>query len=235
VDLGDIFKDGKGQRYILLAQPCDLMVRSNGRRAYDDKCTRQVTLAELIIKASSQEIKPSWAEIAWYDETTGASGYVDFAKSHHVRLAVLDLCVLTTDGSASIDLQGECPLGLIEPWQKHFEDLKKIFSSALRRYHELQERKVKAELQRAMLPTASLSASFVVSVDGNVVRYGVRRVGRLNQPRAGALLTSFAQYRSRAAFEHDLDHRSPLGGCGDDEVDDAEPGSQEEGRGKEDG
>lgn len=32
VDLGDIFETSKGQRYILLAQPCDLMVRSNGRR-----------------------------------------------------------------------------------------------------------------------------------------------------------------------------------------------------------
>ena len=29
---GDIFDDGKGQKYILLAQPCDLMVRSKGNR-----------------------------------------------------------------------------------------------------------------------------------------------------------------------------------------------------------
>lgn len=176
----------------------------------------------MIGKANSQE-KQSWAEIAWYDETTGASGYVDFAKSHHVRLAVLDLCVLTADGSASIDLQGESPVGLIEPWQKHFEGLKKLFGGALRGYRELEKKNVTAELRKLALPTASLSAKFEVRVEGNVVKYDMRRVSRLNQPRAGALLTSFAQYRSRAAFEHDLDHRNPLSGSGS-EGDDVESG-----------
>jgi hypothetical protein len=218
VDLGDIFADAKGRRYILLAQPCDLMVRSNGRRAYDDKCTRQVTLSELIV-TNPQEIKQGWAEIAWYDETTGASGYVDFAKSHHIRLAVLDLCVLNADGSASIDVQGECSIGLIEPWQRHFEDLKKLFGGALRKYRELEKKDVAAGLKSLALPAASLSAKFEVRIEGNVIKYDVRRVGHLNQPRAGALLTSFAQYRSRAAFEHDLDLRTPFPGSGSEDSD----------------
>jgi hypothetical protein len=225
IDLGDILEDSKGQRFILLAQPCDLMVRPNGRRAYDDKCTRQVALAELTVKANPQEIKQGRAEIAWYVETTGASGYVDFAKSHDVRLAILDLCVLTADGSAAIDVQGECPVGLIEPWLKHFEGLKKLFSGALQGYYDLEKKNVAAKLKKLALPAASLSAKFEVHVDGKVVKYDVRRVGRLNQPRAGALLTSFAQYRSRAAFEHDLDHRSPLNASGNED-DDVEHGCQ---------
>ncbi len=226
VDLGDIFEDGKGRLFILLSQPCDLMVRPNGRRAYDSRCTRQVTLSELRIDVDPRDVKASWAEISWYDEVTGAPAYVDFSRSHVVRLAVLDLCVLNTDGTASIDVQSECPIRLIEPWQKHYPRLKNLFNSALSRYRELETKSVTDEQKRLMLPVASLSAKFKVSVDGNFVKYDVRRVRRLNQPRAGALLTRIAQFSSRAAFEHDLDHRSPSTGDNDEEpvcqVNDAE-------------
>lgn len=211
VDLGDIFEDDKGRRYILLSQPCDLMVRPNGRRAYDDKCIRQVPLCELVVEINpkdSKKIKESWNEITWYNENTGASAYVDFAKSHDTRLAVLDLCVLTVDGKASIDVQGESPSGLIAPWKRHFDRLRKLFSTALDRYRKLEMASMAEELKMLMLPAASLSPKFGGSIAGNIVTYNVRRVGRLNQPRAGALLTSFAHYRSRAAFEHDLDHRN---------------------------
>ena len=38
IELGDIFeKVTNRRRYILLMQPCDLMVRGNGKRSYDDK------------------------------------------------------------------------------------------------------------------------------------------------------------------------------------------------------
>lgn len=213
IDLGDVFQDGRGTRYILLSQPCDLMVRSTGRRAYDDKCTRQVVLAELVRATGKSGLKDYWEKIDWFDEATGQPAYVDFAKAHDVRLAVLDLCVLNDDGRASIDVSGAAPGGLIDPWQKHGEKVRKMFRTATNRFNELEKnlkkKQEKDTLRKALLPTASLSARFDVNVSGDVVTYDVKRVGRLLQPRAGAILTRFAQYRSRAAFEHDLDHRAP--------------------------
>lgn len=213
IDLGDVFQDGRGTQYILLSQPCDLMVRSNGRRAYDDKCNRQVVLADLIRATGESAPKDYWEKIDWFDEATGQPVYVDFAKVHDVRLAVLDLCVLNKDGKASIDINGAAPGGLIDPWQKHGEKVRKMFRAATNRFNELgkniQKNQDKDTLRKALLPMASLSARFDVNVSGDVVRYDIKRVGRLLQPRAGALLTRFAQYRSRAAFEHDFDHRTP--------------------------
>ncbi|MCB9688815.1 MAG: hypothetical protein H6735_27490 [Alphaproteobacteria bacterium] len=209
IDLGDLFQDARGTQFILLSQPCDLMVRSNGRRSYDDKCTRQVVLAEIVRPAGQSGPKDSWEKIDWYDEATGQPAYVDFANAHDVRLAVLDLCVLNEDGKASIDVDVAGSSGLIEPWQKHCEKVRRLFRAAIERYKELEKKQVKNEIKKALLPAASLSARFDAGVDGSVLTYEIRRVGRLLQPRAGAVLTHFAQYRSRAAFEHDLDHRTP--------------------------
>jgi hypothetical protein len=208
IDLGDFFQDARGTQYILLSQPCDLMVRPNGRRAYDEKCTRQVALVEFVRNTGEKEPKVSWEKIDWYDEGTGSPAYLDFAIAHDVRLAVLDLCVLNEDGKAKIDVNGETPGGLIDSWQKHCTSVRNLFRTAANRYKDLGKKKVKDDIKKFLLPAASLSARFDVSVNGDVVSYEIQRVGRLLQPRAGTLLTRFAQYRSRAAFEHDLDHRT---------------------------
>lgn len=216
IDLGDIFQDARGTQYILLSQPCDLMVRANGRRAYDDKCIRQVVLAEIVQTSGDKVPKESWEKIDWYDETTGMPAYVNFAKTHDVRLAVLDLCVLNQGGEASIDVNGAPPNELIDPWQKHYDRVRQVFKKALGRYRDLEQKTVDDDTNRLLLPAASLSARFDVSVNGDVVSYELKRVGRLMQPRAGAILTRFAQYRSRAAFEHDLDHRTTKTATGGD-------------------
>lgn len=206
LDVGDIFEGGTGRRYIILAQPCDLMVRPNGGRSYDDKNGRCAALVELIVKGSRSPSKPSCAEVPYYEEGSGQSAFVDFAKVHHVQLAVLDLCALSPTGDAAIDVDAACPEFAIDPWKKRYENLKSLFASALQRYSELAKKQVGKGIEQLGLPIACTTVRFSVEVQGRRIRYGLKRVARLNQPRSGALLTAFAQYLSRAAFEHSFEH-----------------------------
>jgi len=212
LDLGDVFeRESNCRQYILLAQPCELMVRGNGKRSYEDeKLGRTGALVELTVDRTGEDDKERWAELSFFDRVTGAKIYADFAKAYQVKLAVLDLCALRTDGVATVDKDGECPGVVIESWARRYERLQKYFSAAFGRYEELAERGVKNELKALALPTLSETLRVSSSFDGSTLRYDLKRVMRLRQPRSGALLTAFAQYHARAAFEHPFDHRVPM-------------------------
>ena len=136
IELGDIFEDTLShQRYILLAQPCDLMVRGTGKRSYEDRRHgRTGALVELIVdpgdedssgettegerakqkKAREEKTKEKmaqgiWVELPFYDEDPRRSAFANFAKVHQVQLAVLDLCALRADGIAGINVDTACP------------------------------------------------------------------------------------------------------------------------------
>jgi hypothetical protein len=210
IELGDIFEDAKGRRYLLLAQPCDLMVRPNGKRNYDDKCGRTAALIELIVGEPPLDARPRLVEVPLHDEGTGRSAFVDFGKAHQVQLSVLDLCALNQEGEAVIDVDRPCPSIVLGPWVRRYGDLRRLYQTALKRYEKLAAKQLTEELKNLGLPVACTTARFKATIDGTVLRYELHRRGRLNQPRSGALLTAFAQYQSRAAFEHDLDDRGSV-------------------------
>ena len=115
IDLGDIFQfNSNGRHYILLAQPCDLMVRKDGMRNYEDnRFGRTAAMVELVFDAA--EKRGNWGELPFYEEETGQFAFANFAKVYHVPLVVLDLCAVRSDGSAGIDVNAERPKLLIEP------------------------------------------------------------------------------------------------------------------------
>lgn len=209
IELGDIFERiSTRRRYILLAQPCDLMVRRNGKRSYDNKCGRTAALVELAFDAERRVIydgkkkKESWGELAYYHEDTGGSAFVEFAKVHQALLAVLDLCVFDTDGIAKINVDGACPDLLNQPWKKRYKRMKQLFRAALERYGRLRSKQLPDALNLLALPGLAATCGLHATVDNRTVEYDLRRVMRLRQPWSGALLTAFAQYQARAAFEH---------------------------------
>ena len=216
IELGDIFeKEPNGKRYMLLVQPCDLMVRSDGKRSYDDRLGRTGTIVELVVAAEKQ--KESWGELPFYDDETGSSVFADFAKVHQARLAVLDLCAIGADGMAKVDVNAPCSDLLIEPWKQRYPRLQTFFRTALERYGQLGDRQLSDELMSLALPRMSETVSVQVGTDDNAIRYGLKRVMRLRQPWSGALLTAFAQHHARAAFQHPFAHRieTQMDGNGD--------------------
>ena len=204
IELGDIFEtESNKKRYILLAQPCDLMVRPNGKRNYDAKLGRTAALVELVDEKAGEAV--SWEELPFYDNETGKSAFAKFSKAHQVQLVVLDLCAIRADGSAVIQVDAASPELLIPPWKARYIELNRVFKTALERWDRLGNRQVDNELKSLALPRFSTTVRVDAAVQGETVRYSLKRVMRLRQPRSGALLTSFAQYQSRAAFEHVFD------------------------------
>ena len=210
LELGDIFETSAGRQYILLTQPCDLMVRKSGKRNYEDKFGRTGALVELVAPHATKRAKESWQKVPFYNPKTGAPAYADFAKVHQVQLAVLDLCAFQEDGSAEIEIGVACPGRLIEPWKKRYERLQSFFATALDGYEELRIKQVKDELKLLALPVPSTTIQLAATVSGKTVGYDLKRMMRLLQPWSGFLLTAFAQYQARAAFEHPFDHRLPM-------------------------
>ena len=201
IDLGDVFELGlSGKHYILLAQPCDLMVRKHGMRNHEDnKFGRTAALVELVL--GTAEKRESWGELPFFEEKIGKSAFANFAKVRHVPLAVLDLCTIRSDGSAEFDVSAKRPHLLIEPWKVRHEKLFRYFQKALVQYETLKNAAIDDEIASCTLPGSSTALQLGPAVDGNTLKYNLKRKLRLRQPWSGALLTEFAQYQARAAFE----------------------------------
>ena len=206
LELGDVFENAStGRRYILLVQPCDLMVRPDGTRSHDGKLGRMGTMVELVLGGAKE--KDWWGDLPFYDERTGKSAFANFARAHQVRLAVLDLCVIGTDGVAEVGVHSACPELVIEPWRARFARLQKFFRGVLDGYGQLDKKQVGKRLRALALPRLSTTLSVAATANSQTVRYDFKRVLRLRQPWSAALFTAYAQYLARTAFEHPLEHR----------------------------
>ena len=204
IELGDIFCIGPNDKlFMLLAQPCDLVVRDGGKRNHEtSKLQRMVAVAELV--RDQDEKRESWGRLPFYEEATGKPAFVNFGKVHQVPLAVLDLCVLSGDGSAAINVEGRAPPVLVEPWTARHKRLTRIFGAAAKTHEELTKKGIGGDEARLALPGWWNTLALEPAVVGKTVQYTVQRTIRLRQPWSGALLTEFAQYQARAAFEHDF-------------------------------
>jgi hypothetical protein len=206
LDLGDIFEITKNETtklYILLAQPCDLMVRSNGKRSginegifvRVDKKSNEFKLSEL-----------KYYNLYYFTPETEEEYFVDFRRPITINLNILDLCVFDELGRTRIVLDDEPPVGLIPSWNARYGRLREYFKKSvtkLQKYLNVLDK----DAHDFLLPCASQERQFKpafilapLSID-----YGFKRIGRLRQPAAGELLSLFANYNARAAFDHELD------------------------------
>ncbi len=208
IELGDIFERTSGDKYkkfIVLAQPCDLMVRSNGKR---HEAISEVILAEIVDitdEATKSQSQETHFELPYYS-SDGKSQYVSFRKRHTVKLCVLDLCVYQDDGSSIIKLSDSCSDNIIPAWKHHYDELQKIANKQINRYTQLQRENARREILALAIPQSSNDNLFKGKIDPTErsISYECRRVGRLCQPQALAMLTKFANYLARAAFEVDF-------------------------------
>lgn len=217
IDIGDVFRFSTNEKYyILLAQPCDLMVRKDGMRSYEDnRFGRMAAVVELVFGCA--EKRENWGELPFYEEDTGRPAFVNFARVYNVPLVVLDLCAVCKDGSALIDVSAECPALLIEPWKLRYGRLRKFFCNALGRYEELIKKDLDEETASFALPGSTTSLKLRTVIAGKTLKYGVKRMLRLRQPWSGALLTKFAQYQARTAFDHYFGHPTEAPTSADDD------------------
>ena len=207
VEIGDIFEkindDGSKKQYMLLAQPCDLMVRRDGSR---HPTVVEAILAEIVNQPGNDG---TTFELPYFGDD-GGSRHVHFRKRHTIPLMILDLCVYRNDGSLHITKTAECPESVIPTWRNHYamvqEEWRKVFEYRDEILGARAQGHISKNLLTRMVARLVVAAPFKVlaSTDANTLILNGSRIARLNQPHAGAALTRFAQYFAREAFEHDF-------------------------------
>jgi hypothetical protein len=214
IELGDIFvKEGGAKQYILLAQPCDLMVRSSGIR----KTTiTEALLARIVnrlpVNKSGIPTDPeNYYELQYFDEDDGSSRYVSFRETQAVKLDVLDMCAYNADGVARLKVDNECPPNLIPAWEKHHSVLCRHAAEIIEKYRGLADRGIATDVLKLTIPQSSNEKLFAAEINlpQNTIKYKCKRLGRLRQPQATAMLSRFANYMARAALEMDFGRELP--------------------------
>ncbi|WP_337175103.1 hypothetical protein [Paludisphaera sp.] len=233
IDLGDIFEivPGPGapaKHYILIAQPCDMMVRFEDPAGERKRGISDGMMLEVISETANSggpsaacqfKYDPGLMARLDYYHPSGAHAYVDFATARPVNLAILDLCVMREDGKAELAaFDRTIPDGLIPSWRLHHYNLRVKLRGAGDRWHEITQACSGVDKQHKPKLNNAIKASEFGAVFGpnlwipftptrkgkdTHISFNCRRIRRLNQPWSGALLTLYTQYLSRAAFEHD--------------------------------
>jgi hypothetical protein len=206
LELGDIFiKTNTESRkcYILLAQPCDLMVRSDGRRKPE---VVHVPLAEI---APAPDRPQFSEEMEYFGESPSKNWYVKLKRVHQVRVNLLDLCTFNDEGSATMQVDDEPPDSIRPAWKARYAILAKLFGRLLKQLDVLSPsegelpgvKEIKSGLMSDLLDEGLFKGKAFNQNDRPIIAYNCRRVCRLSRARAFGLLMIYTGLLSRPAYD----------------------------------
>jgi hypothetical protein len=207
VALGDVFERGDGAHYVVVSQPCDLEVRSKGIREPD---LSHVTLAKINTAGAADGRRFDLFALPYFHRGKGESAYVELGRPKTVRAAILDSCVLNEDGRARLTLDADPPALLLPYWQLRLRELAKIFKKALADGAKLGPN-ASSESGKAIAGNFKLDPFPILVLDAEekVIEWDCRRIRRICDPYARALLARFSQYYARDAYLHDIARGEP--------------------------
>lgn len=201
----------KAKYLILLAQPCDLAIRSNGARSND---LSYVRLAPLVLPRDRNISQPGGSsatvfDLPFFHDASGAGVEVKLSQQLIAPLTALDMCAFSQDGRAQLRVDQNVPDHVLPNWQKRFTKLQKWVRDTVKQYAEMSPDTIPASgaqvLTRALTGTGAWpDLPSRISVGGKAVHYGIRRVTRLREPYRSALLTRMAHREARDAFDPSL-------------------------------
>lgn len=213
LELGDIFERvgaDSVKKYILLAQPCDLMVRRNGKREPE---LNRIPLAEVVIAKE----KPGYAEeMPYFDSSPGTKWFVKFKSIHFVRPCILDLCVFNKAGVAKITIDEIAPSGIRPSWRARYDILNRYWRRKTHKTGILDPApNENRALKQFKLTIANDFSELLFGDDlfkGNITKNGevcsvtfdCKRIGRLSHARAIGLLMLYTATLTRPAYDRDF-------------------------------
>jgi len=234
LELGDIFEKvdmASTKKYVLLAQPCDLMVRRNGERQ-PDLChipVAEVATEEEASPASEEHHEPQRVALAevvttekaprycehmpYFGNSPSQKWYVNFKRIHFVRLSILDLCVFNEDGIARLIVGGSAPSGIRPPWKARHGVLSKQFQRRVRKAGVLcpdanepgevtqYKKKISQEIGSLFFGDDLFKGAVEMTNGTSTVSFDCRRVGRVSRARALGLLMSYTSTLGRPAYD----------------------------------
>ncbi|MHC8949742.1 hypothetical protein [Sphingobacterium hungaricum] len=212
---GDILKI-QDNEYILLVQPCNIALRSNGIR---DRKYNLGLLVELEIIKREDFTKYKKGQLATLEIIEDVSLPADsikiarFSTFQSVSLSPLDLTVFNKDGIARINLkEPENTSNIIqESWKKRYKFLHKEFAEfaeGIKTYNKLRIAN-KSILKKSIFNSSIFSGYRIdnensLSKRGTLLELNIERIAHYKSPYSDDLLQKFMLYLSRNAFEHDF-------------------------------
>ncbi len=177
---GDVFqKTATASHFVLLGQPCDLMVRSNG-----DRAAREGILVRVRPFAAARGSGGRFFEVPPLDSSD--SWALDFRQWASVNLDCLEWASFNNDGRVFFSPSSDPPMGLLPGWERRFVSAKNKFK----------------EGKSYCLSLGDIPGAATIATAAGVA-FPYRRVARLRAPRAAAAYAAFAAFHARAAFDHD--------------------------------
>jgi len=201
IELGDLIeRRSDKQVWVVLAQPCRLMVRAKGKR--EPELTHMI-LAKLLERPATEHDLFSEFELPYYRPESDTSAAVALSRIAYVRAVILDACVLNDDGVSRLDLRRDPPAALLPHWQTRSNELRKVGKMLFDRTGRakagtLDEKAITGHYRN------DLFEPVLVDRENQRIEWDCARIGRVGEPYARALLTRFSQYDARDAFLSDL-------------------------------
>jgi hypothetical protein len=201
IELGDLIeRRSDGQAWVVLSQPCNLMVRVKGKREPE---LTHVVLGKLVERPAGRRELFSEFELPYYRPDSERTTVVALSRIAYVRAVIVDACVLNDDGVARLDLRLDPPARLLPHWLTRYKELGKVGKMLFDR-----TARVKAGTLDANAITGHYKDDLFVPVlvdrESERIEWDCRRIGRVGEPYARALLTRFSQYDARDAYLNDL-------------------------------
>lgn len=209
---GDLFEllTDKPETWVLIVQPCDVVVRGNGERNRENTFKVAVLAPIRIVTGRLGQADGQSFELPRFGDDGLSHGIVEFAKGSTASLRVLDLAVLNRDGKCEFDpaakLEGENYYS--RGWQRRAQRLSDDFGKTAKSIAD-EIKKLKGGdkiVIKALLPRAGMGAKLGNRGDfkDGKFSYPLRRIGRVRDPLAASMLGAFGRYLSRDAFDHDF-------------------------------
>ncbi|MBN1567628.1 MAG: hypothetical protein JXA73_07260 [Acidobacteria bacterium] len=188
---GDVFlHETDLRKYILLAQPCDLVVRGKGSMLGKRNCEEGIFVC-LGMGKPADELKERFFVVKGM-EPDGSPWSIDFRNAISVNLHVLDLAVFNSAGRVRWTESQELQEALLPGWQNRFRNLAT----------EMALGPIPQSIRSLCFAGGMLTAT-CIPADG-ICAFPLVRIGRIRSPYAEAIHASYAAFMSRAAFDHDF-------------------------------
>lgn len=203
IEPGDIFeKTGTAslKKYILLAQPCDLMVRNKGTRQPE---LEYLPLAEVNTYDPQKHLTVKDNRLLYYDDDIQKEWLINFKRIYFVHSYILDLCVFNNDGISKLILGQECPEGLRPAWKEYHKKCQQKIKNCISNYNIIESiattRPQKDVLNKMFFQDALFKGKLTKENQNECIEYNCKRVKRLSHTKIFAFLMKYAATLSRPA------------------------------------
>lgn len=202
---GDIFKDNKGNFYVLVGQDCDLMISQSrsGKNAVSELVKASV-VSQKDIEKYDKNLEYMYVNNFRESDTEQPKGLeIRYSSREYLDNAVIRLCCFNKDGRCKIKLGEKLNFSIqdiIAPYLcDTYEKLQQFFGNI----DELKQTvgdKINTILESEFSPRLTSIMQYEKDQDDYIV-YPYRRVGRLNRSYVLYLYKLFLEYRGRHPFD----------------------------------